>query len=499
VDRELDLDLPDGLLRTPRLAPQTSGWLHLFWVARASGSSDWELWYAGLTREGEIQREPLRLSEEGQRVGDYTFTVEQDGRVAVIWDLGDTGGLVGQRISTDGIVQGRPVQITPTGEAPAVRVDSDGRLHMAWLEGANIHYVAFPGMELTPAEGDLIETIPLGTGSTLAGFTLGLSTERVYVVWSVLNQSGLESGTARTRYISFPLDDPGAITGPNLIWLSPAEEPPYRSYQGSYALTELADPVLASVSTEFIFQPTTVQAQREELAVAVAANQQYRLDNHLQIAVLILDDGEFEGYAFSAKTTSLSEQPILVGDEVGNLHLAWREGSAGQFLYYATTSPSARAELDRLNATDFINAVLVGSLEGLTSIFLFPVIGIGWLLPGAIVLGVRKLFREREKLTDAGSIAALVFAVGLYQFVKVISLPAVLMYVPFSAWLEIPPGWALPLRLLVPAAILAIAVFVAEKVRARHPSSTMYYYFGLVAADALLTLSVYGVNFLGVT
>jgi hypothetical protein len=55
------------------------------------------------------------------------------------------------------------------------------------------------------------------------------------------------------------------------------------------------------------------------------------------------------------------------------------------------------------------------------------------------------------------------------------------------------------LRVLVPVLIFAIGALVAELTRRRRPEmSSLLYFFILCGVDALLTLAIYGVNYLGV-
>ncbi|MEW5985579.1 MAG: hypothetical protein AB1791_03000, partial [Chloroflexota bacterium] len=163
---------------------------------------------------------------------------------------------------------------------------------------------------------------------------------------------------------------------------------------------------------------------------------------------------------------------------------------------YATTAPAARAYLDRQTFDDVANALLTGGMEGLTGVLFFP-LAMGWLLPGVVVLGLYKLRRDDERVTDWLSIVLLVVAVAFYQVTKLAFLPRILTYVPFSAWLDVPAGWSFPLRMAVPALFFLAGVGAAEMVRRRR-ASTLIYYLTLCGVDALLTLAVYGVNFLGV-
>jgi hypothetical protein len=200
----------------------------------------------------------------------------------------------------------------------------------------------------------------------------------------------------------------------------------------------------------------------------------------------------------ASKTDEISDDPVLYVDEPLNLHLAWRVGAGGRKIYYATTTATAIAALDRLSSGDFINAILAGSMEGLVGMALLPVVGFGWMLPGLLIMGIYKLIRDQETIKDPLSWVLLVISVTVYQLVKLGTLPTITTYTPFSAWLDIPEWLSTPLRWAVPVIILLVAVYVANQVRKRHSQSSALFYVVLTLTDAALTLAIYGVTFLGV-
>jgi hypothetical protein len=92
----------------------------------------------------------------------------------------------------------------------------------------------------------------------------------------------------------------------------------------------------------------------------------------------------------------------------------------------------------------------------------------------------------------------LVIAILLYQVTKLLFLPTIQTYTPFSAWLDLPRSWSTALRVMVPLLIFGVAWLAAEWVRRSRTASTLAYFFVVAAVDAILTLVVYGVNYLGV-
>jgi hypothetical protein len=221
------------------------------------------------------------------------------------------------------------------------------------------------------------------------------------------------------------------------------------------------------------------------------------LNDFVQMAVAVFKDGRFEGYEIAAKTEGFSQEGTLAADASGNLHLIWREGAGGRRLYYATTNPTLKAALDSLTGEDWATAAFSGIFEGATGIAFFP-LALLWLLPGGLILGIRQLRTEDETVTNFTAYALLALSLVLYQTTKALVLPTVLSYVPYSAWIEVPVSWELPLRIGYPLLTFVIGLAAAEWLRRKRPStSTLLYFFTVAAIDAVLTLGVYGVAFLG--
>jgi hypothetical protein len=133
-----------------------------------------------------------------------------------------------------------------------------------------------------------------------------------------------------------------------------------------------------------------------------------------------------------------------------------------------------------------------------TGILFFP-FALVWFIPGAIILAIWKLRNDDENVSDQSSRILIAVAVLSYLAMKALFLPSILSYVPFSAWIDVPEGLDYVLRIFVPLLIFAVGILVAEIVRRRRPEmSSLLYFFILCGVDAILTLAIYGVNYLGV-
>lgn len=491
IDR--DLDLPSGRARSPRLLLTDNGQLHLTWARRPEGSSGWELWQATLDTDGNVI-DADQLSTPDMNVSDYVTAQAATGQAYIVWEDNETNSIFGTHLGETAA----PVRLVESGIAPSIQLDADGNLHLSWVEGNTIYYTAFTDGQLATIEGTRIVDMELQPADTLAGPVLGLTEELGYLVWSRYIATGLESDTGRTDYVAFPLSDPVALTAPERLSIMPVEDQPYEPYTGNYGLTTLAPPPpIVSMGSNYTIQPSVVAGRGDEVALSVATQQQIRLNEFVQMAVAIFKDGQFEGYEIAAKTEGFSQEGLLASDASGYLHLSWREGAGGRRLYYATTNPSLKASLDSLTSEDWLTAVFSGFFEGATGIAFFP-LAMLWLLPGGLILGIRQLRVEDETVTSFSAYALLTVSLLLYQATKALVLPTVLSYVPFSAWIEVPVSWEWPLRIGYPLLTFIIGLAAAEWLRRRRPStSTLLYFFTAAAIDAVLTLGVYGVAFLG--
>jgi hypothetical protein len=498
---DYDLSLSSGRQRTPRFLPASDNNLHLFWGNRIAGARGWTLWHALLDERGDIIGQPTQVSPDELRVGDYAVVNEGNDGALVIWEQDSSQGLWATRLTSDGGI-GDTVRLTERGDSPYAHVEADGTVHLTWRDDLSIQYTAYPLGELGLTEGATAARMQDIIANT-DGPVISLGGEWVYILWSTFALSGLEGGNGWTEYVAFPKSDyaSGELTvgPPERIWTLTDEEQPYDDYDGAYTLTVLAPAVTTpALSVDYILEPDPDAGLGDEIAVAVAAKQSYRLDEVVQMAVLLFNEGEFDGYQMAGKTNGFSLEGKLQSDSAGNLYLVWREGTGGRQLYFAATEPALRSELNQLGRTDFFQALIGGGLEAVTGALFFP-LSLIWFVPGGLLLGIWKLRKDDETIDDAASRILLVVAVVLYQGTKILFLPSVVTYIPFSAWLDVPPALGAVLRIMVPILSFALGILVAEWVRRRRQgSSSLIYFFVACGVDAIITLMVYGVNFLGV-
>jgi len=493
IDRDV-LDFTGGV-RTPQILLAGNNRLHLIWVERVEENSNWVLWYVELDDRGNLQNEPVSLSEPASGVGSFVTLSDGEQGAVVVWEDKTSNGLKWVQISAgiDGITS--PEILVHDGIKPSLRVDGQGDFHITWMVDEFLFYKRFLLGDSMPLEGTEIARISVGTGARLDNPALGLSDGWVYVFWSILKQSGLEAGTASTEFISFPIGSPQE-SPTTRIGIIPLEEQPFQPYQGVFTLSQFVPAIDPVRSVAYVYEPVTAQAYQPDLAIAVATKQLNRLDLYGQIAIGLLEGGQLKGYTFGTKTLDISGDAALTSDTEGNLHLVWRDGFSGSRIYYATTAPEAREVIDGLDFADLPTLLLTGGLEGITGIMLFP-LAFPWMVIGLVILGVWRLIKNEESLDNVASRVLLVIAVISFHGSKALFMPTIIEYVPFSAWIDLPPEWLLSVRIGVPLIIFGIALTIAEWLRRKFGPSTLRYFISIVLVDTALTLAIYGVNFLG--
>jgi hypothetical protein len=491
-----DLDIPAERIRRTRLLLAEQGHVHLFWETREP-SQGWVLWHALLSEDGELANDPTQLSSDDFDVGQYEAVPAQNGRAIVVWDSQNNPGIFGIEIGPAGQIAGDPVMLTEEGSSPSLVVGSDGSLDLAWVDAEGIQYAHFADGLLSPTSGTKVADVQIGTGDSLFGPVIGKTDGWIYILSARLSRSGLAAGQASTSFTSFPEGEPASAAKPQVISVLPLEEQPLRPYDGIYSLYQFVSEEFSAFRSDYVYEPNPLKIELDELAVGVASKQLSRQDEVVQPNTLLFEDGEFKGYSFSGKTPGFSSDPIVAADRDRNLYMSWRDGSDGELIFLATTNPEMAAALDQIEGGDLINTALQGGIEGVATILLFP-LAIPWIVPGYVLIGLWKVYRDYESLADLSSWIVLAVALILFEITKFIFLPTIVTYVPFSAWIDIPNGLTVPLRIGYPIVTLALGILFAEINRRRGSESTLLYYTIVIFTDLLLTLAVYGVAFLGV-
>lgn len=496
VDQALDMELAP-YVRSPQVVANGEE-LHLLWAARESTQKGWELWHAIINTDAEVTSLPKLVSQGTERVSQFEGTGNDRGDLTIVWEDGNTNSLYITRISKQGNVILPPEIMVVEGELPALITDAGGT-HVAWMQGDQLFYSLIKEDTSFPLGGVALSTIRVAMGNRLDGPAIGIADSHVFLFWSILRQTGLEAGTAITEYLVFPTSEP-TQSRRALVPIFPLSEDFLQPYQGSLALSQVIPaPREDYLSTDNVLDPRTpANPAQGAMIVAVSASQIDRLDSHVQIMVGIFEEGVYQSYTIGTRTTEISQNASISLDVGGNLHLIWQEGFSGNRIYYATTAPSAKVKLDRVALNDMTTLIFSGGLEALTGILLFP-FAFPWMAIGLVMMIVLRLTRNDEDVTQRLSTFLVVLALLSYQISKLLFLPDMLVYIPFSAWLDIPEGVGGVFRIVIPIIIISLGIVAAEWRRRRRNSATssLGYYMTAVIVDTVLTLSIYGVIFLG--
>ena len=490
-----NLDLPGEQLRRPLIEAADPSTLHLLWLSRQGGQREWALYYVQLDSSAELVGEPMELATADQNITDYVTAADDQGNLFVVWKAEKDGGLYGAQISAAGQFVQEPMRLVDTGDHPFLAAGG-ADLYMTWLNDGKVRFAQLAGGNLAETTGVEVANLEFGESQSLDGPVLGVTGEWAYVLWSIFYGTGLRSGSAVTEYVAFPKSDP-QLSSAREVFTSTAEKQPYEAYDSAYQITQLAPPAVTGQGSDYVYQLDPAGGREDELAVAAALNQEHRLDRYIQPAILLFKDGDFAGYQMAGKTESLSQSPILSVDDKGHLYLAWREGGQGSLAYYALTDPAGRSVLDNLSGGDIAGVLLNGGMEALAGMMFFPLAGV-WLIPGFLLIGLWHLRRGDADQVNLETIVVVLLAIAVSQSVKFSILPLISSYVPFSAWVDVAPGWEEPLRFFAPIFTLGAGLVVALLMRRRNPSALVFL-FWVLAVDAALTLAIYGVSFLGVS
>ncbi len=514
-----------GQIRAPRVVMAGNGKLHLVWSRRQPPQTHWELWHLIIDQNGSAAGEARRISPEDIPVGKISLSTDHAGGAIIFYESGSSGELQLIHLDSDGHLKLGPIDLPIQGDSPDATIDPAGNLHLVWHYDRGFYYARTPTTDISIDGGVLVADLKSGgalgtTGDTFAGPEIGYANYWAYVLWSVLSQSDTEAGSAIAEYVAFPINQP-IPHNPNRIWMIAAEEQPYTAYRGELNLSQLVQPLSAEEAvdkfgieqqmlskshgdwlnsfggiTDFIMNPNASSSPMKEMPAAFSVSQQQRWDISLEIAIGLFEDGIFQGYSLATKTGSLSDYPTIAVDQQNNIHIVWREGAGGRNIYYATSNPMAMSNLDRFNVSDLYNTGLRAIMDSFTSLAFLPIIGFWWILPGFLLLVGWRFFKEYEYVNQPAALLPLSISLVLYQVFKFMSLPTILSYVPFSAWVPVLPPLNTLLRIAVPIGIFLIALYIANIVRRRKDSAILFFLI-TVLVDSFLTLAIYGVNLLG--
>ncbi|HSH02448.1 MAG TPA: hypothetical protein VLL52_08000 [Anaerolineae bacterium] len=491
IEAQYDLSLPAGMARQPQLMSGADQEIDLVWAQRLVGARGWTLWHGVLEAEvGLVESQPL--TDEEMEVGQYDIAADGEGGLWLVWENLADDSIYGGYVDREG-VWGGGYQLSE-GSDPGVVEGDDEQLYLVWM--AN-NWLQFGEVEAdwTIAEPVAVRNLALSQGDILVGPDVRVADGWAYLFWGIFSTSGLESGVGHTDYIMINLTDM-SMTVPERMFLSPAEKLPYEAHEGDYNLSELVTPQDVRGSSSYVFQGSVAPIFGDEVLIAVSMEQAMGMGARNQLAVGLFREGVFEGYGMAARTASVSQNPAISVDGEGDIHLVWQEGGSGRRIFYATTEPTLRQNIDQLTADDVLPLILNGGVDMVVGLLFFW-LGVVWLGPGLAFLYAAQWRGYLTELDERLSQILVVMAVILAQVSKFTFIESMKSYVPFSAWIDIPVDWVEILRVGVPVSFVLISLVVTWLIGRRRYMSPTVFYFTWMGIDALLTLAIYGVTLVG--
>lgn len=490
-----------------RVLVDREGRVHVFTLARPEVGAPQVLYHLLLTSEGRLSAPPTMLSSSSEYVlYPYDLVADANGRIHIFWSQKGVEGsnLYYSTLATDGerFSMASPRLLIPGGWHPACGIDGDGKIHLIWLEQGEesgeggVYYVALSDPIPESVSGLRILEWTENEGDEVWGPVLGLDQEYAYIIWTGGHSYGrISSGSSIGWYVGVPLLDPQPVPAVK-ISLPLEDEPSYLPHRAPYGYRYMAPlPLEGSPASGFLSMPYALADQAEESPVVFSLKVDHGKAGKIQIALVIFADGQISGYQLVGKTAHLSRRPRLIADSKGNLHLSWVEftGSIPTDVYYASTSPLVKAQLDRLTSDDLILG-LFNAAFGMSSAWLFIPLAIPWLIPPLICMAIASRLVGEEGVQVRRGKIALALTLILYMSTKVLLAPSLLTHVPFSDWIPfIPPLLSALLKIGVLSSITALSIIILIYfIRYRDIRSLLGASFAFMTPDFLLTLSIYG-------
>jgi hypothetical protein len=325
---------------------------------------------------------------------------------------------------------------------------------------------------------------------------MGADTQRLYVLWSVQNMGGgLTPTAAFTYYVSFLKADPQVLRSHTLA-LPPNARPDLVDHASPYGYGELAPLGPRLAFTDFVNVPDTVRRQDTELPVTVSLMLESASKRFMQLAMVVLSNGEPVGYQLINNTPNASVLSTVVAGADANLHLAWLDvaGFRRYKVYYATTAPEARKWLDRTTPGDIARGgadLAFGIVSGLGLAFL----GLTWNVLPLLTIILFYIIGREERLDRWSPRIGLGLAIALYVASKAYFIPGLLTAgTPFLY--TVPAQMRTLLMYSVPVLILLLALgSITFYVRRAEEPTLLKAYLFFALTDGLLTAVLYGPRF----
>ena len=450
---ERTLELSTVAPRAPILLPHSAGGFHLLWLD--GEGRDVAVYHSMLGPELRAVTMGRRLSPPEHLVTSLRAVPGSGGRTEIVWAAGPTErpGLFHLGLEDDGSTVAEPTLLAAEAEAPSLRMDVEGRLHLVWRQRRTYLSDDLYHALLDPEVGRLQDPSRLATVSRLSGQVLEgpdivLVGDKGTLLWAV--EDRVRGGS---RLYGVPLStEPSGTAGPQRLLLPSTHRPEYGASDGQGGPQRLA-PMDGGGGSGFTTQPRAGDAGEDRAWVAVTTEVSTGARRDLQIAVVALSSQGPLGYQIVTATRRASLEPVLGADLQGALHLAWLE-TAGFGVYqvvYASTADGVRETWNRLTLRDVADAGLQWTNTLLLTVGFLPFMLIGWVAVPLAGLILFFLWTGEEELVAASSRLVLALAILLETVSMAYLVPSARIgpsATSLTGWLG---RWETPLLVAIPA------------------------------------------------
>lgn len=497
IVEEHDLEAPGGNPRLPALLPAADNGFHLLWLDGPYTERD--LYHLLLDEHGVPNSAPYSLSPPRQQVLDTQAISLEDGGIAVYWTT--RSGLSLLRLNGEGQSQSAPL-LLPGISSPGMAADTQGRIHLAWLEPASLvrylvrYTVLEPGTNAFPVP-QTITTLILSPDQTLddiSGPVVAMEGDGIYIFWTRLLSTMMDT----SEIASFTFIADGITMDPTILSLSSFLPPPYQPVTDVAGLSLLAPPIEQTMGRADVHDaPIIVPGRPEQTLIAVSLELQTRSRESLQPTLVVLEDGEVKGYSVVAWTNFSSVAVSGASGETGELYAAWVDAigiPTEHPVYLSTTSDALMPVFNRLTTADLLNRLSINVQRMIQGVVILP-LGAMWMVLPFIWLFVALWFGGGNVQGRFAAIALLV-AIILHWISKYVVTPSLLVLLPRLGYA--PPNLVPLITYLVPAVTVGIGVVVSLLfyVRPRRGEfSPLVAYVIVAMTDLLLSLSIHGLAY----
>lgn len=477
------------------VAAEEAEQVHLFWLDGPYRQR--ALFHLLLEPTGEPVGEPTRLSPTGQQVLSAHSAPLPNGSLMILWTT--WSGLSLLQMDSQGRFSGPPL-LQPDVLSAGMAVDSQGLVHLAWIEPIsnmrlNVRYAITPPDSLSMLDSRIVTSILLTRDQTqqdIGGPLVATDESFSYVIWARTTQTLL--GT--TEGIHYVAIGDGGIQEPQTLSF-PREFPPvYTSTQQVAGLSYLAVPFQSKTRGASVYRvPQIISGRQEQCLLALSLQCETRNQSELQPTLAVIDGGQVLGYSVAGWTNRPSVGVSAVANGQGDLYLAWVD-SIGQLdeypVYLTTTSAELERIFNRLTVADVLAGLRENSIRFLQGLTFFPlallwiVLPMGWLFVA--------LWWHHGDLGIRASRLAMAVAAILHLGSKYLLTADLLVLIPHLAFVPTDMATALiyglPLATGAVGLLLTYLLYIRPQGRDWTPVPA---YLIFAACDMFITLGIHGI------